>query len=52
VIVSGLFVHAPADKACKFCDYQHACGRTSHEMAGAKSGDPVLLAYRRLVAHV
>lgn len=52
VILSGLFVHAPVDKACKFCDYQHACGRTSHEQATAKQGDVALAAYRRLVSHV
>ena len=52
VIVSGLFVHAPADKACRFCDYQHACGRAAHKMADAKNGDPALLPYRRLAGHV
>jgi hypothetical protein len=51
VIVSGLFVHAPEDRACKFCDYQHACGRDAHERVTMKQGDAALAAVRRLASH-
>lgn len=51
VIVSGLFVHAPHGKECKFCDYQHACGRDAHVCATAKEADPGLEPVRRLAGH-
>ena len=36
VIVDGAFVHAPDQKACKFCDYAAACGAAVHDEAEGK----------------
>ena len=51
VIASGLFVHAPTDELCRWCDYGHACGRAAVERAEAKVNDARLEPFRRLVAH-
>lgn len=51
VIVSGLFVHADKDSACKFCDYGPACGRNAFQRAAVKMADPRLEPVRRLAAH-
>ncbi len=51
VVASGLFIHTPTDTPCKFCDYQHACGKVAAERATTKLLDPALAPYRRLAAH-
>lgn len=51
VIAEGLFVHAPKNRQCKFCDLKHACGADAHLAADAKAGDPLLAPVRRLAAH-
>jgi len=51
VIVSGLFVHAQDDEACRFCEYGHACGGDAAARAKAKLGDARLAPYLKLVAH-
>jgi RecB family exonuclease len=51
VIVNGAFVHAHDDAACKWCDYQAACGDGVHEQSTGKVEDAKLLAFARLVAH-
>ncbi|MDP2322036.1 MAG: PD-(D/E)XK nuclease family protein [Acidobacteriota bacterium] len=52
VIASGLFVHAPDESACKWCDFGNACGARVQARAGAKtSADAGLEPYRRLAAH-
>ena len=51
VIVSGAFVHAADEKACKWCDYTAACGGGIHERSAAKAADPRLVAFGRLGAH-
>ena len=52
VIGRGLFVHAPEDKRCKWCDYELACGgdRTVRQVPG-KLGDPSLAPFVRLQTH-
>jgi hypothetical protein len=48
-------VHTPdADEDCRFCDFQHACGRQAAERAEAKVAkldNAALEAYRRLSEH-
>ena len=52
VIASGLFVHAPDDSACKWCDFGNACGASVQARAEAKtSADAGLDSYRKLAAH-
>lgn len=51
VIASGLFVHAPDDEACKWCDYGHACGKDAAARGKAKLSDPRLAPFVRLAAH-
>ena len=51
VIASGLFIHAADDRACKWCDFGHACGRDAGARAEPKQNDPLLDPYRRLAAH-
>ncbi len=52
VIASGLFVHAPDESACKWCDFGHACGPKAAGRAESKiGGDKALEPYRNLVAH-
>jgi ATP-dependent helicase/nuclease subunit B len=51
VIASGLFVHAPAKDACKWCHHGLACGRKPHDRAGAKLSDETLAAFNRLAGH-
>jgi ATP-dependent helicase/nuclease subunit B len=51
VIVSGAFVHASEERACKWCDFTAACGGSASAHAEAKSGDPTLAVFARLVAH-
>jgi ATP-dependent helicase/nuclease subunit B len=53
VIAAGLFVHAPEDDRCKWCDYELACGaRDAIARAQAKQEDPVLAPFVRLGNHV
>ena len=52
VIASGLFVHAPDESACKWCDFGNACGARVQDRAEAKtSADAALAPYRQLAAH-
>jgi hypothetical protein len=51
VIASGTFVHAADDSACKYCEFDHACGGHVFTQAKVKQRDPKLQAYRRLVDH-
>ena len=51
VIANGLFVHAPDEESCKWCDYGHACGQNAAERAEAKQADPKLAPFAKLVAH-
>jgi ATP-dependent helicase/nuclease subunit B len=51
VILDGGFVHAPDDSACKWCDYEAACGDGVHEQAQAKLADAKLKALGRLASH-
>lgn len=51
VIRDGVFVHAPAERDCRFCDYRAACPPDVHEQAESKLGDPKLSAYSRLTEH-
>ncbi len=51
VIASGLFVHAPDESGCKFCDYGPACGQDAHARASAKLVDPRLAPFVRLSEH-
>lgn len=51
VIADGTFVHAADVKACKWCDYEAACGRGVHEQAKGKMDDVRLKAFGRLAAH-
>jgi ATP-dependent helicase/nuclease subunit B len=52
VIAAGLFVHAPDESACKWCDFGHACGSNVQGRAQPKiSGDQALEPYRKLVQH-
>jgi ATP-dependent helicase/nuclease subunit B len=51
VIASGLFVHAPEPDGCKWCDFGYACGKEAPARAKAKTADPALGPYLRLVAH-
>jgi hypothetical protein len=52
VIASGLFVHAPDESACKWCDFGNACGARVQARAEAKTtGDTGLEFYRKLAAH-
>jgi RecB family exonuclease len=51
LIVNGVFVHAPNEGDCKFCDFKAACANEVHAQAEAKLTDPALAAYRRLGAH-
>ena len=52
LIVDGAFVHAADEKACKWCDYDVACGAGVHEQAEDKLADVKLKAFGRLAAHV
>jgi ATP-dependent helicase/nuclease subunit B len=52
LIVKGSFIHAADVKACKWCDYEAACGDGVHEQAQGKLGDAKLKAFGRLAAHV
>ena len=52
LIVDGAFVHAADEKACKWCDYDAACGGGVHEQAEGKLADAKLKAFGRLGAHV
>ena len=51
LIVQGAFVHAPDEKACKWCDYVAACGGAIHEQSESKAADLKLTAFKRLGAH-
>ncbi|HEX9124825.1 MAG TPA: PD-(D/E)XK nuclease family protein [Methylomirabilota bacterium] len=55
LLAAGAFVHTPhADEDCRFCDFQHACGRQAAERAKAKIAkldNAALDAYRRLSEH-
>ena len=52
VIAEGLFVHAPDESACKWCDFGNACGAHVHVRAeGKTTADPALEPYRKLAAH-
>jgi len=52
VIASGLFVHAPDESACKWCDFGAACGTEAARQAEQKiNRDTTLAPYRSLVAH-
>jgi ATP-dependent helicase/nuclease subunit B len=52
VIASGLFVHAPEEDGCKWCDFGNACGSKAQPRAAIKmSGDAGLEPYRKLAAH-
>jgi len=51
LIVEGSFVHAADEKACKWCDYEAACGGSVHEQASGKLGDAKLKAFGRLAEH-
>ena len=55
VLATGAFVHTPdAEKDCRFCEFEHACGRQAAERAEAKIArleNAALEAYRRLNAH-
>ena len=51
LIVSGAFVHAADDRACKWCDYEAACGGGIHEQAEGKRADAKLTAFGRLSSH-
>lgn len=49
VIASGLYIHAPDERDCSFCDYGDACGPRVQERAKAKLLiDAKLAPYRRL----
>ena len=52
LIVNGAFVHAHDKKACKWCDYEAACGGSVHAQAKGKLDDAKLIALGRLAAHV
>jgi CRISPR/Cas system-associated exonuclease Cas4 (RecB family) len=52
LIVDGAFIHAADEKACKWCDYEAACGGSIHDEAKRKLGDAKLKAFGRLAAHV
>jgi RecB family exonuclease len=52
LIVAGAFVHAADEKACKWCDYEAACGGGVHAQAQGKLQDSKLIALGRLAAHV
>jgi ATP-dependent helicase/nuclease subunit B len=51
VIASGLFVHAPDEEACKWCDFGHACGRQGGAQAAGKMRDARLAPYVKLGTH-
>jgi ATP-dependent helicase/nuclease subunit B len=51
LIVSGAFVHASEESACKWCDFTAACGGHAAGQAEAKSADPKLAAFTRLAAY-
>ena len=52
VIASGLFVHAPDESACKWCDFGPACGAAMGPRAAQKiTNDSSLAPYRSLVGH-
>lgn len=52
VIASGLFVHAPDESACKWCDFGPACGASMGKRADQKiTNDSSLAPYRSLVRH-
>jgi len=37
VLAAGAFVHTPdAEEDCRFCGFEHACGRQAAERAKAK----------------
>jgi ATP-dependent helicase/nuclease subunit B len=52
LIVKGAFVHAPDERACKWCDFAGACDVREQDQAAGKLEDPKLKAYGRLAAHV
>jgi hypothetical protein len=51
VIASGLFVHAPSEAACKWCNHGLACGRGVQARADAKHADARLEPFARLAKH-
>jgi ATP-dependent helicase/nuclease subunit B len=51
VIASGLFVHAPDEESCRWCNHGLACGRNAHAAAAAKHADPQLAPFVRLASH-
>lgn len=51
IVSSGLFLHAPEESACKWCDYGHACGQNAHARGESKVADESLDAFRRLRRH-
>ena len=51
LVVGGAFVHTADEKACRWCDYEAACGGGVHEQAKGKLADAKLKSFRRLAAH-
>lgn len=52
VIASGLFVHAPEEDGCKWCDFGNACGAKAQPRAQVKAeADANLEPFRKLAAH-
>ena len=51
LIVDGAFVHAADEAACKWCDYEAACGGAVNGQSKGKLGDAKLKAFGRLAAH-
>ena len=51
LIVDGAFVHAADESACKWCDYEAACGGAVNAQSKGKLGDATLKAFGRLTAH-
>jgi len=52
LIVKGVFVHAPDEGSCRWCDFAGACDVREKDQAAGKLADPKLKAYGRLAAHV
>ena len=51
VIASGLFVHAPSEDACRWCNHGLACGRGVQARAEAKRVDARLAPFVRLTEY-
>jgi len=52
VIATGVFIHSPDERSCKWCHHGHACGKNAPARAAAKvSSDPALQPFRKLAAH-